>query len=235
MKELSHSFIDFHSHILPRADHGSDSLETTLSQLSFAKSFGVEKIIATPHFYPHKHNVSDFLVRRNNAYNLLLENMPSDFPVVRLGAEVLICNGIERLEGLKDLCIHGTQTLLLELPFADFQPDYYRSTYKLCSDGFNVILAHADRYPAENIKKMTDAGALIQLNASSLVKFFPAKHLFDWLDKELVVAIGSDIHMVDKSAYKRFVKAFTRLKGYSEYVSEQSEKIWNESEAFSIV
>ena len=28
--------VDFHSHILPRADHGSDSVETSLKQLKLA-------------------------------------------------------------------------------------------------------------------------------------------------------------------------------------------------------
>ena len=49
--------VDFHAHVLPCADHGSSSVSTSLSQLSYAKGAGVKRIIATPHFYPHKHTL----------------------------------------------------------------------------------------------------------------------------------------------------------------------------------
>ena len=45
MKEFNIDFVDFHTHILPSVDHGSDSIETSLSQLALAKSFGA-------HVYP---------------------------------------------------------------------------------------------------------------------------------------------------------------------------------------
>ncbi|MEE3459824.1 MAG: CpsB/CapC family capsule biosynthesis tyrosine phosphatase, partial [Candidatus Faecousia sp.] len=41
--------IDFHAHILPGADHGSDGLETSLRQLALAEEAGVDTIVATPH------------------------------------------------------------------------------------------------------------------------------------------------------------------------------------------
>ena len=37
--------VDFHSHILPRADHGSDSIETSLCQLESAAKAGVDTTI----------------------------------------------------------------------------------------------------------------------------------------------------------------------------------------------
>ena len=40
---------DFHAHILPGADHGSDGMETSLTQLALAEAAGVDTIIATPH------------------------------------------------------------------------------------------------------------------------------------------------------------------------------------------
>lgn len=229
MRDLYHNLVDFHAHVLPGADHGSDSLSTSISQLDYARAAGVDRIVATAHFYPHRHNVQSYIERRNNAYKLLKSGMVDGHPTVRLGAEVLLCNGIERLEGLGELCIHGTKSLLLELPFTDFQSDYYRSAYTLTTLGYNVILAHADRYDPDNIKKMIDAGAKIQLNASSLVALFPKKHLFSWLERELVVAIGSDIHMNDKSAYKRFANAKKKLGSYLDYIVSQSDSIWNES------
>lgn len=230
MKKIESCLVDFHAHILPRADHGSDSLDTSLQQLKLADSFGVKRIIATPHFYPQRHTVESFLERRNNAYRELRSATVDGMPLVRLGAEVLICNGIERLEGLEELCIYGTKNLLLELPFDDFQVDYYKSAYKLCQNGYNIILAHADRYDPVNIKKMTDVGAKIQLNASSLAAMFPKKHLFGWIERGLVVAIGSDIHKVDKKAYKNFVSAESRLGEHLSYIAEQSSLLFDKAD-----
>ena len=56
--------IDFHAHILPGADHGSDGLETSLRQLALAEEAGVDTIVATPHFYPQSDSFSEFLRRR---------------------------------------------------------------------------------------------------------------------------------------------------------------------------
>ena len=48
--DLPFDVVDFHTHILPGADHGSDSVETTLRQLEFARDAGVKRLIATSHF-----------------------------------------------------------------------------------------------------------------------------------------------------------------------------------------
>ena len=42
--------IDFHSHILPRLDHGSDGRETSASQLAMMQSVGTQTVCATSHF-----------------------------------------------------------------------------------------------------------------------------------------------------------------------------------------
>ena len=80
-------YIDFHSHILPGADHGSDSLEMSLSQLENAKAAGVSTIVATPHFYPDVDNVPDFLARREKAYDMLCAENTTGIKIVK-AAEV---------------------------------------------------------------------------------------------------------------------------------------------------
>ena len=94
--------IDFHSHILPGVDHGSDSLETTLAQLELSKRSGVEVIVATPHFYPHILRLSDFISKRDAAYGSLVDVNGIS---VLCGAEVLLCEKLQQFEGLDALCI----------------------------------------------------------------------------------------------------------------------------------
>ena len=84
--------LDYHAHILPGCDHGSDGLATSLKQVEMAASAGVKTICATPHFYPHKESVESFLRRRKKTAGLLLRELPENAPLIQLGAEVLICD-----------------------------------------------------------------------------------------------------------------------------------------------
>lgn len=224
--------VDFHAHILPGADHGSDSVETSLFQLKLASSHGVSRVIATPHFYPNTHTVDSYLSRRNAAYELLIPYLDENLPEIRLGAEVLICEGIERLPELNRLFIEGTNTLLLELPFASFSDEYCYSVSKLVSNGVDVVIAHADRYHEDDIERMIECGAKLQLNAISLNAIFPRKCMADWLMRDAVVALGSDIHNRDRRAYSDFVRAISRLGDRVDFIRSRSDAIWNLSKKY---
>ena len=64
--------IDFHAHILPCADHGSQNIETSIKEVKRAVRAGIDTIIATPHFYKNKDNLSDFIKRRDESYDALI-------------------------------------------------------------------------------------------------------------------------------------------------------------------
>jgi len=228
---LNIDIVDFHTHILPGADHGSDSLKTSLAQLRLARDFGVKRIIATSHFYPNAHTVKGFLKQREEAYLNLLPHLGEELPEVKLGAEVLICSGIERLPELQDLFIEGTNTLLLELPFTHFSEEFYDSVASLISSGAQVVLAHADRYPVDCVEKMISSGATVQLNASALSGLLVPRRYFEWIDRGVVSALGSDIHGVDKRAYKSFVKATLKLGTDANKIKEKSDEIWNKAKS----
>ena len=154
--------LDYHAHILPGCDHGSDGLATSLKQVEMAVSAGVKTICATPHFYPHKESVESFLRRREKTAGLLLHELPENAPLIQLGAEVLICDGMERLDGLNRLCREGTNELLLEMPFYAWPESIWDTLYFLCDlADIQIVLAHAERYPAENIEKLICESAWI--------------------------------------------------------------------------
>lgn len=231
--------VDFHTHILPGADHGSSSVSTSVIQLSLAAHAGVDKIIATPHFYPHLHSIPDFLARRATAYRHLILALREDPPAfsspdVRLGAEVLLCRGMENLPHFSDLCFYGTKTVLLELPFNEFSLDFCDSVEALIADGYRIVLAHADRYAEKNIEEMIGVGALIQLNACALTGFFRRRRLFDWVDRELVVAIGTDIHGENAAAYRDFRRAQRVLGTALPYIAARSLSIFREIAEFPV-
>lgn len=215
--------LDFHAHILPGVDHGSDSLETSLRQLSLAKKSGISAIVATSHFYPQSRSAHTFVERRDSAYGLLIEKASDIDMRILLGAEVLLCNSLENLPNIGDLCIRGTKMLLLELPFADFQVGYCKSVFNLLSDGYEVVMAHAERYDPSWIEETLEAGAKLQLNAKALSRF-SRKRYMKWLENGNVVAIGSDIHGADAKAYKRFLAA-ARFTSRFDSITEFTDKI----------
>ena len=225
---LNKNIVDFHSHILPGADHGSDSVETSLSQIKFAAEQGITKIIATPHFYPHQHTVDDFINRRDNAYLKIKEHLHE--VEIKLGAEVLLYPGLENMEGLEKLFVSGTTTLLLELPFASLTDEHYESVKTMVARGIDVVLAHVERYPLEYIDRMLVLGARLQLNASSVFGFKRNKNAcFNWIKSGRVVVLGSDIHGRDKRAYKILAKCYKKLNIDADTIIKESNLIWDKA------
>ena len=80
--------IDFHSHILPAIDDGSDSVGKSLHMCSMCAAQGVDIVVSTPHFYATRDRVEDFLERREYAYQSLCTENREKKMELRLGAEV---------------------------------------------------------------------------------------------------------------------------------------------------
>lgn len=198
--------LDYHAHVLPGCDHGSDGVEMSRKQLAMAAAAGIRTVCATPHFYPHKETVASFLQRRAESAQLLRESLTSDAPQLRLGAEVLICGGMERLDGLSRLCREETNELLLEMPFYQWPEPIWETLYRLLERrDIRIVLAHADRYPPENIERLIKDGVPLQLNAECLTKLLRRRRYLSWIESGAVQYLGSDIHMLG-TGYRDFEK-----------------------------
>ncbi|MBQ7255953.1 MAG: hypothetical protein IJS31_06920 [Oscillospiraceae bacterium] len=199
--------IDFHAHILPGADHGSDGLKTSLRQLELARLAGIDCVVATPHFYPTEDTVRRFLDRRANAADMLRSHLSGDVPQIRIGAEVTLCAGMDHMEGIEALCIAGTKVLLIELPRCDLRPELLESLENLRSRcGLTIVLAHIDRYDNKAVDALLDAGFLFQLNADAIVRRFGRGRWRALLQSGGCAGIGSDIHGT-KIGYSNFTRA----------------------------
>lgn len=207
--------IDFHSHILPGADHGSPDVQTSLEQVAQAGKAGINLLIASSHFYPRYDNAPSFLQRRKDCAAALQQALPKGSPKILLGAEVQLCVGLERLEELDQLCVEGTNVLLLELPHS-FSLGHYEQTLDalLYERKLTVVLAHINRYSSSAIDLLLDSGFLGQLNAEAFCRFRSRRTALHWAKDERVVALGSDLHGT-KMGYKEFLSAKKRLgEGY---------------------
>ena len=218
--------IDFHAHILPRADHGSDGIETSKKQLAALFDNNITKVVATPHFYPQRHKVSEFLERRERAKKELQTLKGADLPEVFLGAEVLVCGGIDHMEGIEKLCIEGTDIILLEMPFHTFREEHYEAVYKITKMGLRPVMAHVDRYPVSDIARLCEeCDVMCQINGELLSGFGKMKRVWELFDICNVVAFGSDIHGVDSKAAKRLAKLYKKTGEAGREVLEMSEDL----------
>ena len=200
--------IDFHTHILPALDHGSDDVFQSQKQIARLYSAGVTTVCATSHFYPNEKTVTDFLSAREEALDMLISSVDGQRPEIILGAETLICEGLERMEGLEGLCIEGTRTLLLELPLwaKSIGDGMYETVFAIRDKGIIPVLAHVDRYPREVIEPLKKEGIYAQINAVGISGVLKPRHIMDWIDDGFVVAIGSDYHYLTDKGVEAYEK-----------------------------
>ena len=67
--------IDYHSHILPQMDDGSQSMEESLEMLHQSFCQGVDVMVSTCHFYADEEDPKHFVDRRNQAFFRLRDAM----------------------------------------------------------------------------------------------------------------------------------------------------------------
>lgn len=194
---------DFHSHCLPALDDGARDVETALEMLRRSAQQGVDTVCATPHFYWGEDTVESFLEQRTAAVERLSPHLTEDLPTLRLGAEVLVREGISRVD-LRPLCLEGTSVLLVELPFM-------RAPYWLVEElesivydqSLTLMLAHLDRYmPWYSAKELTPLldlpDTVVQLNGESLADRRALRGLVKWLPDCPRMVLGSDMHSVHR-------------------------------------
>lgn len=197
--------IDWHSHILPAVDDGSQSVEESIEMLDVLTEQGVSHVIATPHFLANQESVEAFLQRRRASYDALMQAVRKNHPTVLCGAEVKYYFGISKMENLKDLTIEGTNILLLEMPMIKWTEYTVKELTELAGTrGLTVILAHVERYLSlqerGTFEKLRENGLLMQTNASFYTGFFNRQKALRLLDAGIVQFIGSDCHNLTSRA-----------------------------------
>ena len=203
--------IDFHTHILPGIDDGSRDIDMTEQMLRMEKEQGVSHIYATPHFYAHRRSIDSFLERRSRALSKLraLPGYGDSLPAVTPGAEVYYFSGMGKAKQLDELCIEGTDILLLELPFTQWHSDVVRDVEELLHKrGLRVVLAHLERYEVFQKEKrawnhIVDMPLTIQLNCEDIIdsgSFLRRNRrhglCFGLLSEYDNVIVGSDCHNI---------------------------------------
>ena len=193
--------IDWHSHILPGMDDGSRNTAESLKLLEMLSRQHVDTVIATPHFSADHESLDDFLARRKRSYERLCSQLPKDAPKILLGAEIKYYPGLRQHPDLHNLCIEGTNILLIEMPFGKWSEFVIGELLKFArSSDLVIVLAHIERYlafqDAKVLRRLYESGIMMQANATFFTRFTTKRKALTLLRDGGIHFLGSDCHNV---------------------------------------
>ena len=212
--------LDIHTHFLPKMDDGAKSLEESISMLRDSFSQGVEICVATPQCFIHGYaDITDFIDKRNKKYSELKEELEKDksqYPAIKLGAEVYLDNDISKYEDVKSLCIGDSSYMLIELPHHIKSALLSEWIYNLSLKKIKPIIAHIERYGnwEEIIRELGDEKIMYQVSASRFLSFAGRRFIrrfYKYNDKFIV---ASDMHNMSsrkcnmREAYEKALKRY---------------------------
>lgn len=198
--------IDIHSHIIPNVDDGCKSLIEAKELLLEEVKQGVSDIILTPH---HRHHMFEASVEEVNQSFFNLQELVKKEKIgvnLYLGQEIYIRKyeslkrNLDEVKNGEALTFGKSKYVLLEFSYTE-EIDLPEVVYMTIKNGYIPIIAHLERYQyiddANEVYEMIKNGALIQINASSVIgkDGRKVKRFVNSLIKEdLVHFVSSDIH-----------------------------------------
>lgn len=198
---------EIHFHVLPGIDDGPKTLADSLELAERAAADGTGTIVATPHVRGDFHARVDDLPERVRELQAQID--AAGIPIgLRVGAE-LGHDMVGRLDQHElDLVAHGppgARWLLVESPFGGIDEEFAAATEELRDRGFATVLAHPERAAGVlgddgldrgGLRRELDAGAVLQVNASSLLGRHggAARDAGAELARRHPVALASDAH-----------------------------------------
>lgn len=191
--------IDFHTHILPGMDDGSQSVPESVSLLRLEAKQGVDLIMLTPHFYAEQNSPSDFLKRREQAWRKLRPYLWPGLPRMVLGAEVQYFEGMSQVEDVFRLRLEGTPFLLVEMPFDRWTERMVEEVLDVHSHpDTRVVLAHIERYMSYQNpgvwEKLLSHGVLMQSNITVFDNWRTRNRAISMMKNGQIHLLGSDCH-----------------------------------------
>ena len=217
--DFSEIVVDMHSHLVPGIDDGSQSLEESINLIRSLKSLGYKKLITTPHIMADRYkNTPEIIMAGLKKIRQALENQRIEIEI-DAAAEYLIDDLFLAKIKEKNLLTMGDNFILVELSYFIEPPNLNNVFFELQTNGYNVILAHPERYTYwhENMEKyqdLYDRGIFLQLNINSLTGWYSKESMriaHKLIDNKLIKFLGSDTHNavymneLQKSAYEPYL------------------------------
>lgn len=206
------NYYDMHSHILPGVDDGAGSVKTSLKLINMLVNDGVMNISLTPHFYTNQESLEDFLVKRNNAFEELKNNIPKNVSLC-LGAEVYVTQFLFNNLDLSPICYGASKYILSEFPYhMYFDSDSADLLFRIKDNyGLIPVIPHVERYEnlfsdEKTLEELVKSGIVIQTNVSSFTGFLQKRRLIKYINNGLIHILGTDSHSVNHGNPEEYIK-----------------------------
>lgn len=196
-------FADIHTHILAGVDDGSENDEQMYRLLKALYDDGIRKICCTPHYHPGYYgNNSEDVLRCFLRLENYIHTKGIDMQVF-LGNELHYSPGC--LDWVEKGCcrtLNGTRYLLVDFDIREEFNTIESAARAFLNEGYIPVLAHVERYPCMGrkislIEKLHSMGAVIQINASSILRKRKQLLVKRLLRYEEVDVIASDTHNLE--------------------------------------
>lgn len=192
--------IDIHCHILPNVDDGPDKAEESIRILKEMQKQGIRHVIVTPHYREDMFEPS--MKRVLDSYRSLRQAAREMDISLHLGCEYYRNEKmVEDLEKKRRPTMAGSHYVLVEFSTDDMFVTIRNYIYELVTHGYRPIVAHVERYrscqQAEKIQELKELGALIQINAGSVLGedgWKLKRFCFVLMKADVVDFIASDTH-----------------------------------------
>lgn len=197
---LDQGLIDLHTHILPQMDDGSPEEGISVEMLRREKAQGVGLVCGTSHYYADRWSVEEFCRRREESLDRLAKRLPAGLPRIVPAAEAAFFSGISECAGLERLCIQGTRTLMLEMPFTEWHGFQVEEVSSLVLDrGFQVVLVHPERFCTskgnrQKLRELEELPVYLQVNAKTLLRWRTRRLGLELLREARYPLLASDCH-----------------------------------------
>lgn len=215
-------YIDMHCHILPAVDDGADSAQEMEQMLKIAYEEGIRCIIATPHYHPRRgKEVPEVLEKKLALLRRAAHRIDEGFRIY-LGTEIYFGQDIaQKLKEGRVLTMNKRKFILVEFSPSDTYTYIQQGLQQLQMNGYEIILAHAERYSClvdapELAAHLWDMGIHIQVNAGSITGDSgrqAKKFVKELMERNLVFCVGTDAHGAKTRA--------PRMKKAAEYVRKK--------------
>ncbi len=220
--DLSWLEVDMHSHLIPGIDDGSKSMEESLELIKRLSSYGLQKIITTPHI------MSEYYKNTPEIISMGLEDLRKAVKAEGISIEIEAAAEyymdeifLEKIKDGKSLLTFGENYILVETGFINKPQMLLETMFQLEMAGYKPILAHPERYQyllADKglLEDLVDRNILFQVNLLSLTGFYskPVKDFAEsLLERDLVKFLGTDCHNV---RYLDMLETLPKHKSYSQ-------------------
>ncbi|MCQ2299289.1 MAG: hypothetical protein MJZ81_04105 [Bacteroidales bacterium] len=194
---------DMHNHLVPMVDDGSRSMTESLQCIRTMQDLGYKRMYITPHFqFPRFPNNEEDIKRRFEEVKEAAKNEGLEIELIAAGGEYRIDDSFEKRIDDPHFLLINDRYVLVELSLHQPRMGMEEVIFNLQMKGFEVILAHPERYPYLNIHSKTaehlrEQGVLFQLNVLSLDGFYgeAAEHKAqEYLKAGWADMLGTDLH-----------------------------------------